>query len=636
MHCASVNDVTVWVAEMKTIIYMVLLSLLSTSVSAVYLTPTQNAGRGNIPGGYGNTPPPAGDPSLNFPMVFQTDDGGWVNDITLPGIAPDAAEITINARASYSSVLDLTNTDVGAQSISMNRGDTFVFQYDASARRWKIRVSEYSPNNVGSTIPDITSKRIVRYLMQDGDWSANVILPKANNGDVVIVRSTATYSSKVSPPSGVSGEAVDLYSGDIYTFVFQADLNRWNSVKARYLPNPVVQRINDNYNQIKNDCLEYGTRARRGHYYCSGNTIRGTADGDYNPWERPATGLTSYSWLRKDMGTIRLYRPVGFILRTPLYGAIHGLPAVSVGWTCLYPFDGWTASAKECDGITPEMASKAGFTYTAEPAPRSPTANSQYAFGACDKMGITRKEQWLSFFKAGNNAPWNQCSWNVESQTSWNAMIDIHQADIVPYSQVDPQSGIDSSWYKPAHNELKLNNAATSSQLNASAIEAIYFDVKVQPSPLEAARIFQRKLRQAGHSVPIVQLDFSVPPVERFSFSQADQSEAYDSSQCAHYIDSVAWIERYDPGTNKNEWSLSVVPTECGRNIQSDQTNRAYDELVSRFRNDGQWKNNDGGGMRRQLICHLAIARTKTTWNLEPFRPDVSHEVAINNGCNPV
>ena len=103
---------------------------------------------------------------------------------------------------------------------------------------------------------------------------------------------------------------------------------------------------------------------------------------------------------------------------------------------------------------------------------------------------------------------------------------------------------------------------------------------------------------------------------------------------CTQYIESASWIERYDPGTKKNEWSLSVIPTTCGRAIGPDQTNAEYAELVQKFSGDWQWKNNDGGGMRRQLVCHLTIARSKTPWNLEPYRPDVTQEVSIQNGCN--
>ena len=106
---------------------------------------------------------------------------------------------------------------------------------------------------------------------------------------------------------------------------------------------------------------------------------------------------------------------------------------------------------------------------------------------------------------------------------------------------------------------------------------------------------------------------------------------------CEQYIESASWTERYDPGTQKNEWSLSVIPTACGRAIDIEKiedTNAEYAELVQKFGGDWQWKNNDGGGMRRQMVCHLEIARYKIPWNLEPYRPDVTQEVSIGSGCN--
>ncbi|KPA92007.1 MULTISPECIES: DUF2599 domain-containing protein [Pseudomonas] len=620
---------------MKPTTCLLLMLSLMPCAHAIDLTPGQTNGRGRIPGAYGNTP--GGDPAYNFPMTFRTGDGDWASDLSLPDLAPAAAQLTVSTGASYPSVLSLRNTDIGVQSISMNRGDSLAFLYDSASQRWKVQTHEYTPNTVGAVIPDFTSPRVIRYSLGDGDWTDNVTLPgNAGDGNIVLVRSDATYSTTISPPPG-TGDPVVMNRGESYAFVYQYASNRWNGTRIRYLSNPIAQRLNDNYNEVKNDCLEYGSRARRGHYYCSGNIIRATTDGNYNPWERPSTGSTSYSWIRKDIGTDHLYRPVGFILRSPLYAAIRGLPGISVGWTCLYPFDGWTNSGKDCDGITAQVAAAAGWPFNPSPAPRPPTGNSGYAFGSCDKLGITTREQWLQFFAVGQNALWNQCSWNVDSQTSWNAMLAIHQSDITPYSQIDPQSGIDASWYKPGHNELRLNNAASNTTLNAQAIEAIYFDVNAQPGSLDSARNFQRKLGQAGYpSVPIVQLNFRAAPSERFNFAASDQAETYNRAQCTQYIDSATWIQRYDPGTGKNEWTLSVLPTECGRNIQSDQSDKAYAELLQTYGNDPAWKNNDGGGMRRQLICHLAIARQKAPWNLEPFRPDVSQQAAIDAGCNPV
>lgn len=115
-----------------------------------------------------------------------------------------------------------------------------------------------------------------------------------------------------------------------------------------------------------------------------------------------------------------------------------------------------------------------------------------------------------------------------------------------------------------------------------------------------------------------------------------DRNFSLNTSTCTSYIASASWLLRYDPGTNKEQWTLSVIPTACGRLIGPDKTDAAYQELVQKYANDPQWKNNDGGGMRRQFVCHLAIAKNKAEWNLEPFRPNVSHETAVAEKCNPI
>lgn len=109
-----------------------------------------------------------------------------------------------------------------------------------------------------------------------------------------------------------------------------------------------------------------------------------------------------------------------------------------------------------------------------------------------------------------------------------------------------------------------------------------------------------------------------------------------NATACPSFIASASWISRYDPRTQKNEWSLSVIPTACGRKTGSHETDAAYAELVRKYGNDAYWIDNDRGGMRRQFVCHVVIAREKSEWNLEPFRPDVSHETSIANRCNPI
>lgn len=107
-------------------------------------------------------------------------------------------------------------------------------------------------------------------------------------------------------------------------------------------------------------------------------------------------------------------------------------------------------------------------------------------------------------------------------------------------------------------------------------------------------------------------------------------------ARCTRFFESGEWAYRYDPGIRREAWSLKLTPTYCGRRIQDDQTDAAYAQLYDRFGSDWRWRLENGGGMRRQLACHLDITRYKPTWNLEPFRPDVPHRAAVAAGCNPV
>ncbi|MGC1332863.1 DUF2599 domain-containing protein [Pseudomonas sp.] len=299
---------------------------------------------------------------------------------------------------------------------------------------------------------------------------------------------------------------------------------------------------------------------------------------------------------------------------------------------CLFPFDGFTSNTNRgmngCDAITAEMANQAGLPFVYVP-PRKPTSNGNN-FGSCGKLLITTAQQWLAFFKQRGEALWDQCSWDIEDQDGWNAALTVHQSPIdPPYPE-----GVEASWYTTGHMEL-LKRTGTTDAGTLAHIDAFYYDPN-SPGSLDAAKNFQRKLKASGYSAPILQLNFSAAPENRFIYSAGDQSEAFTNLCPAGYIEKGEWVFRYDPGTQHNEWTLMVTPTPCGRDIRENGTNQEYLELWNKFSGDEQWKNNDQGGMRRQLVCHLVIARYKSTWNLEPFRPDVSHEQSIKDGCNSV
>lgn len=110
--------------------------------------------------------------------------------------------------------------------------------------------------------------------------------------------------------------------------------------------------------------------------------------------------------------------------------------------------------------------------------------------------------------------------------------------------------------------------------------------------------------------------------------------------QCPEYIQSGTWVymfikdPSYETNYQFNEWALSLTPTSCGRYIDPSETAYMFYEIVKKFGRNEHWANN--GGMINQLTCHLAIARDKETWNLEPWRPYVGYDKTVSAGCNPI
>lgn len=81
--------------------------------------------------------------------------------------------------------------------------------------------------------------------------------------------------------------------------------------------------------------------------------------------------------------------------------------------------------------------------------------------------------------------------------------------------------------------------------------------------------------------------------------------------------------------------SLRVYPTEAGRRA-----------AAGFFDADGGWAQvlaltpeADTAGMREQFLCHWRFAEMvepgKSSWNLEPWRPDVNGVNMIESRCNP-
>lgn len=98
------------------------------------------------------------------------------------------------------------------------------------------------------------------------------------------------------------------------------------------------------------------------------------------------------------------------------------------------------------------------------------------------------------------------------------------------------------------------------------------------------------------------------------------------------YVDHVEWAKWGDLS------SLRVYPTEAARALTHQpsgiaQADAAWAEVLA------QAPDADLPGMREQFLCHWTFAELaepgKTSWNLEPWRPEVTPEVMVASGCNP-
>lgn len=98
------------------------------------------------------------------------------------------------------------------------------------------------------------------------------------------------------------------------------------------------------------------------------------------------------------------------------------------------------------------------------------------------------------------------------------------------------------------------------------------------------------------------------------------------------YVDHVQWAKWGDLS------SLRVYPTPAARKVSLDpntdaQAAEAWTEVLTAS------PDADMPGMKEQFLCHWHYAELfepgKTSWNLEPWRNEVSEEQMTAAGCNP-
>lgn len=97
------------------------------------------------------------------------------------------------------------------------------------------------------------------------------------------------------------------------------------------------------------------------------------------------------------------------------------------------------------------------------------------------------------------------------------------------------------------------------------------------------------------------------------------------------YVDHVEWAKWGDLS------SLRVYPTAAGREASglatAAQAEQAWVEVLTLS------PDADIPGMKPQFVCHWEFAELsepgKRSWNLEPWRPEVSEGEMLAAGCNP-
>ncbi|WP_082686675.1 DUF2599 domain-containing protein [Mycobacterium sp. IS-3022] len=97
------------------------------------------------------------------------------------------------------------------------------------------------------------------------------------------------------------------------------------------------------------------------------------------------------------------------------------------------------------------------------------------------------------------------------------------------------------------------------------------------------------------------------------------------------YVDHVEWAKWGDLS------SLRVYPTPAARQASGlatpEQGEAAWAQVLALS------PDADIPGMKPQFICHWEFAERyspgKTSWNLEPWRPEVPYEDMVRAGCNP-
>ena len=371
----------------------------------------------------------------------------------------------------------------------------------------------------------------------------------------------------------------------------------------------MVARLNQLYNDTRQDCGGPSKPA----FLCSGVLFRATwPSTDYmfysiSPKSQKSGGVSA-SYLRKDAK----YRKLAYGLKSGfIFDTIFGNPKDHQDYAvlCSFPIDAATDDRAQ-QGCTDSR--------------RTPNSVEK----SCQDINVSTAEQWAANYRQNRGDHSRQCSFDVRDERNTAAGPAFYQS-IRAMAQIADESFT-------TQNELRLAKWEENPPKSPSILAAFY----TEDAGLEGARLNQIQWYPVGPGIPPDHQHATAadPPAGRAVRLRRRKQAIYPTSEknaCERYVESATWVERDDPGFRKKIMTLEVVPTDCGRKIQDNQTNNFFNELVVDHYLDSEWKDNPDnrdsniGSMRRQLVCHFNVARNKPEWNLEPSRPYTSNEDSI-------
>ncbi|MCS3511467.1 DUF2599 domain-containing protein [Pseudomonas grimontii] len=362
---------------------------------------------------------------------------------------------------------------------------------------------------------------------------------------------------------------------------------------------------------------------RRPAFLCSGLFLRGTVYSDtYRFWNYGPSSVeaTAFSWLRKD-AKFRQFASDhrhGYVMR-----AMFDVPTdyIQLEVLCAFPVDAGS-----------HVRTEAGC---------GDASNTVEIERSCQAEGITTADAWLEDYRVNRKSHHRQCGFDVRpafepaGAAAFMQFVYAHNfADVL-----DEHFAVAGA----SNNEVRIKSWPHSdgSRVPIWAIFWVNKDpVTGAPSMLgkDAAQKDQMAIYQdSGNFIPIVQIALPMKPDQDPAFLYAAEDQApLNTVLCRRFVDKAQWVNRYDPGVQANRWTLQVTPTDCGRLSQVNQLDSFYAEVVAKYGGDSQWLVENKGGVRRQLACLLDQYRNNTTYNIEPFRPNVSHAEAVAAQCNPI